>query len=152
MSSIFENDDDKKDIIIAIRGTINKYETAKDFNAIYTKFKNYNGKFKVKYGFAEAGFYTMYKKIRPNIIEYVKQCDGCNITIAGHSLGFAIAALAGYDAMMMADDMNMNNVINIYAYAPPKIGDNILMNNFNKVLKSNTKGHAMFIINKSGHC
>ena len=138
-----------KNIIIAIRGTINKFETEKDFDANYAKFRDYSDKFKYKYGLTHGGFYKMYKKIRAGIVDDVKQCKDCNIIITGHSLGAAIASLATYDIMIMKDKLNIDNVINLYAYAPPKIGNDILQRNFARLLKKNKKGQVLFIINKN---
>ena len=146
MASIFKHNNNDKDIIIAIRGTMTPYEIQKDLEIIPVKFKDHNGVHKNDYGKTSRGFYQVYNKIRTDIMDYVQQCNNCQIDITGHSLGAAIASLAWYDIMLT--EKHDADAVHLYAYAPPKIGNSQLTNNLKNLSHNDTKHNALFIINK----
>lgn len=84
-----------------------------------------------------------------------KSLDNTKIYIAGHSLGAALATIATMDLTLRiceedsnnkVDSNKINNLIDLYTFASPRVGNNIFADKFNHFVK-HEKIRAFRIIN-----
>jgi hypothetical protein len=123
---------DPADIFIAVRGTEGVWEWIQDFKFLPRSFPNVPGS-----GLTEDGFTCMYLSFSftpsPStaFMQDLKALLPSNamVTVAGHSLGAAIATL-------LALDMSVNTTfpVILYTLASPRVGDLSFHNLFNHVV------------------
>lgn len=72
-----------------------------------------------KYGKVHSGFYNFYKYLEPQLIEILDRANAKNktISITGHSLGGAMATIAGAELTLLGYEVS-----EIYTYGEPKVG------------------------------
>jgi len=129
---IAQSASDDADIYIAVRGTVGIWEWLQDGKFLPRPFPNVSGS-----GFTEDGFTDMYLSfsVTPSpsttFVQDVKALLPSNamVTIAGHSLGAALATLLALD--MAA---NANFPLAVYTLASPRVGDLNFHNLFNHVV------------------
>jgi hypothetical protein len=107
-------------VLIAIRGTDTFLEWLIDAEFTPRAFQGAPGA-----GLVEDGFASVYDTLTctstgGNVLSLVKQLPaGAKVTIAGHSLGAAVATLVAVDI-----GANVPGVaLTLYTYAPPRVGD-----------------------------
>ncbi len=127
------NDADKNDVVIAIRGTANAWEWLQDAKFLPIPFKRVHGG-----GLTEDGFTDMYNSftsVSGNAgTAYVetllpKISPDATVTVAGHSLGAAIATLLAFDL-----SANTRLKIVLYTLASPRVGDFTFHQVFNHIV------------------
>jgi hypothetical protein len=131
MGMLAFNENDKNDVVIAIRGTENVWEYIQDFKFFPKPFSNVPGA-----GLTDDGFTDMYQSFSfragangtPNFIEelisYIPST--ATVTITGHSLGGPLATLLSLD---LAAHAQLSLVL--YTFASPRTGDLTFHNIFN---------------------
>ena len=128
------NSADPTDVFIAIRGTSNIWEWVQDFKFLPRPFNNVPGS-----GLTEDGFTDMYLSFSltpgPSLtfMADLKAAMPSNamVTIAGHSLGSALATLLALDMAV-----NTTTTVGIYTLASPRVGDLQFMHLFNHVVSN----------------
>jgi len=129
-----------KNLYIIFRGTINTKEWMQDFNMDQTsvtnlKFKPENNDKQVQYSLSpelanvkiHSGFMEIYNSFKDKIVKTIQKTKPSNIIIAGHSLGAAIATIAGVD-------LNSKGYKPVtYAFASPRVGNET----FKKIVSDN---------------
>jgi hypothetical protein len=88
------------------------------------------------YGKVASGFYSYYKLLSETINELVYNYiydGGKNIVFTGHSLGASVV-FSALETQIIYKNKNIN--INCFTFGSPKLGDKILKNNLNKILKN----------------
>jgi len=123
---------DPADVVIAVRGTENIWEWLQDFKFLLRPFPSVAGS-----GYAEDGFTCMYLSfsLTPGpSATFMKDLQSllpsnAMVTVAGHSLGSALATL-------LALDMAANTTfpVVLYTLASPRVGDLSFHNLFNHVV------------------
>jgi hypothetical protein len=121
------------ELVAVLRGTDTILEWIDDaqFYFVYTPVPH-------TYGFTEEGFTAIYKSLRvarstssqtviSAIQGYVSAGTAKSVTIAGHSLGGALATLLTID---VARNTNQKSPV-VYTYASPRVGDELFANDFN---------------------
>lgn len=129
---VAQNTADNTDVFIAIRGTEGVWEWLQDFKFLPRSFPNVPGS-----GLTEDGFTDMYLSFSLTTgpsTTFLKDVaallpSSALVTIAGHSLGSALATL-------LALDMAVNTVlaVTLYTLASPRVGDLSFHNLFNHVV------------------
>ena len=134
---IAKNTVDPTDIYIAIRGTSNVWEWIQDCKFLPKPFPRVPGA-----GYTEDGFTDMYMSMSmsPNphagdfIADIYALCPAkANITVAGHSLGAALATLLALDLAAHAPEQDSSGIA-LYTLASPRVGDLSFMRLFNHVV------------------
>ena len=91
-------DDDKKELIIAFRGSQQLKDWFTDFNAFHLVYPYSNAKSKIK---VHKGFITAWKSVRVEVLDivrhYLEKGKLNKVVVCGHSLGGALATLALVD-------------------------------------------------------
>lgn len=126
------NEADSSDVFIAVRGTEGVWEWVQDLKFFAKPFSNVSGS-----GLTEDGFTDMYQSfsLTPGPSStFLKDLGdllppNATVTVAGHSLGAAVATLLALD---MAS--NTRFPITLYTLASPRVGDLIFHNLFNHVV------------------
>lgn len=102
--------------MVAIRGTtlsLHNLKTDIDYFAIQYK--------KISNGKVHRSFYQAFERIRDPLIQKVnilcQKHPGAKIYVTGHSLGGALAVLAG------AEISNFQNVTAVYTFGEPRVGN-----------------------------
>lgn len=130
---IAQNVADETDVAIAVRGTEGVWEWLQDIKFLPRFFPSVAGS-----GLTEDGFTDMYLSFSltagPSVgtfMEDVKALLPTNamVTVAGHSLGAALATLLALD--MAA---NTNLPVGVYTLASPRVGDLAFHNLFNHIV------------------
>ena len=128
------NDANASDIVIAIRGTANAWEWIQDAKFLLIPFKRVQGG-----GLSEDGFTDMYNSFStvsgdtsvPFVERIAPTLPGtARITVAGHSLGAALATLAAFDF-----GSNTAFKLTLYTLASPRVGDLTFSHVFNHVVQ-----------------
>ena len=131
---VASNEADSSDVFIALRGTEGIWEWLQDIKFFPRPFPNVSGS-----GLTEDGFTDMYRSFSltpgpsSTFLNDLKEAISQNatVTIAGHSLGSALATLLALD--MAA---NSRLPITLYTLASPRVGDLTFHNLFNHVVQS----------------
>jgi hypothetical protein len=127
------NDGNPEDVIIAIRGTANAWEWLQDAKFLLVPFKRVSGG-----GLTEDGFTDMYNSFTtvagvsatPLVNAIVPKIPAnATITVAGHSLGAALATLLAFD---IGSNTSFNVVL--YTLASPRVGDLTFSQVFNHIV------------------
>lgn len=133
MGIVAANDADSNDVVIAIRGTLTVWEWLQDAKFLLRPFNRVSGG-----GLTEDGFTDMYYSMSftasdcaGNFMQdLVAQLPStANVTVAGHSLGAAVATLLAFDL-----GANTKFVPTLYTLASPRVGDLIFSQVFNHVI------------------
>jgi triacylglycerol lipase len=116
--------DDEK-IIVAFRGTENLTDWLTNIKLLKASWK---------VGMVHAGFYKSLESLWPDAIGRLKSLRNNNqpIWITGHSLGGALATLAG---ATLDDEMPEFEVAGIYTFGQPRVGDQIFAQSLDKGMK-----------------
>ncbi|WP_420239602.1 lipase family protein [Telmatobacter bradus] len=94
------------------------------------------------YGYTEEGFSSIYKSLRVGtsqsalsvrkaLASYISKGTGSSVTLAGHSLGGALAELGGLDVAL-----NTSAKPTIYTFASPKVGEYLWVYDYDDHLSS----------------
>lgn len=75
------------------------------------------------------GFSRCYLSIRPKIHNYLQHHTVSNVTVAGHSLGGALATLCAVDIQYNFSD---RIAIDVYTFGAPKVGGDSFRKSFNR--------------------
>jgi hypothetical protein len=132
MGVVAQNAADSADIFIAIRGTEGIWEWLQDLKFLPRPFPNVTGS-----GLTEDGFTDMYLSLSltpspsTTFLKDVAALLPSNamVTIAGHSLGSALATLLALDM-----SANTSFPVGLYTLASPRVGDLSFHNLFNHVV------------------
>lgn len=133
MGIVAANDADPNDVVIAIRGTLTVWEWLQDAKFLLIPFKSVAGA-----GLTEDGFTDMYYSfsLTPSacttaFIAALSQLlpNSATVTVAGHSLGAAIATLFAIDLAA-----NTNFPVTLYTLASPRVGDLTFSHTFNHLV------------------
>jgi hypothetical protein len=127
------NDANSNDVVIAVRGTSNIWEWVQDAKFLLIPFKRVTGG-----GLSEDGFTDMYDSFsttpgnapKPFVVAIQPSIPTtATVTIAGHSLGAALATL-------LAFDFGANTKLNVvlYTLASPRVGDLTFSQVFNHII------------------
>lgn len=120
------NDTDPNDIFIAIRGTLTVWEWVQDAKFLYKPFTNVPSA-----PLTEDGFTDMYQSFSltpaPSEESFLTDLTGVfpadfskvALTVAGHSLGAALATLLALDLAVHFPDLPLD----LYTLASPRVGD-----------------------------
>jgi hypothetical protein len=101
--------------IVAIRGTQTIWDWIEDIDAIPVPYIPVGGA-----GNVHMGFQLVYEHIRHNVGRLIGQCAGINrVLITGHSLGAAVAVLAGLD---VATNVTPGVTPELHTLAGPRVG------------------------------
>lgn len=128
------NEADGSDVFIAVRGTEGIWEWLQDIKFFARPFPNVPGS-----GLTEDGFTDMYLSfsLTPSpSSSFLKDVasvlsPSASITIAGHSLGAALATLLALDMAF-----NTRFPVTLYTLASPRVGDLVFHNLFNHAVPS----------------
>lgn len=107
-------------VVVAIRGTDTFLEWLVDAEFLHHAFPAAPGA-----GRVEDGFYQVYRTLRcsqpdSDVVSYLRTLPaGTSVTIAGHSLGAAVATLLAADVAAQLPTLELA----LYTYASPKPGD-----------------------------
>jgi hypothetical protein len=138
MAILAQNDADPNDVVIAIRGTLDIWEWIQDAKFLLRDFPRVAGS-----GYTEDGFTDMYLSfsINPATAPADIQADAgdtffaaltalipttASVTVAGHSLGSALATLMAFDLAA-----NTKLPVTLYTLASPRVGDHSFSTVFN---------------------
>lgn len=135
MGIVAINDADPNDVFVAIRGTLTVWEWLQDAKFLLRPFGRVTGG-----GLTEDGFTDMYYSMSFT----AGNCDGdfikdltalfpstATVTVAGHSLGAAVATLLAFDLAA-----NTSFVPSLYTLASPRVGDLTFSHVFNHVVQN----------------
>lgn len=142
----FEKDDtqafvlaDKQKMVFSFRGTepknIDDWQTNFSVKLIESHFG------KVHKGF-ESAFLEIWEDIQSTIKEFRGESDKQSIWLTGHSLGGALATLAGM--YLHIKDIKVNG---LYSFGSPKIGNQNFVDKFDKIFKDK---YFRFVNNNDG--
>lgn len=95
---------------ILIRGTLTIPDLIEDANSKQVPYRN---------GMVHEGFYNMYLDLKDKLMEAISYYNPASISIVGHSLGAALAAIFCADC---AYDKSPPDIV-AYLYAVPRVGD-----------------------------
>ena len=107
-------------LLIVIRGTDTLLEWLVDAEFAPTRFPAVQHS-----GLVEDGFYSVYSSLRcspsgADVLSLIRQsAPGTKVTVAGHSLGAAVATLLALDIAVALPEVDLT----LYTYASPKVGD-----------------------------
>jgi len=131
---VAQNAADDADVYIAVRGTEGIWEWIQDFKFLPRPFPKVSGS-----GLAEDGFTVMYLSFsltpspsttfREDVVPLLP--SNAMVTIAGHSLGSALATLLALDMAV-----NTNLPTSLYTFASPRVGDLSFHNLFDHVVQN----------------
>ncbi|KAI8357815.1 Alpha/Beta hydrolase protein [Blakeslea trispora] len=118
-------------IYLSFRGSVSSQNWVTNFNYRFTSFDN------VKGARAHSGFYSAVKDSSRTYLPVIKSLLDANpkykVVVTGHSLGGALALLAGIDLLGKESRITSSN-LKIYTYGGPRVGDS---NFVDYVAKSN---------------
>lgn len=123
----------RRDVVIALRGTITCLEWLENFRATLTCLNDHVGPENDEEAMVESGFLSLYTSrtntcpslqdmVREEIARVIRSYgdEPLSVTIVGHSLGAALATLAAYDITTTFDQAPMVTVI---SFAGPRVGN-----------------------------
>ncbi|OMJ92103.1 hypothetical protein SteCoe_5201 [Stentor coeruleus] len=120
--------EEKKAIIVVIRGTKSFFDCIADLNSEYTNYTTRGITGKLHSGIYKSSV-NLSNTLKPIIIKNLLLYPDYEIIILGHSLGAGCASLL---SLIWLDDEDINKFpIKCYAYAPPSV----ISENLNKLLK-----------------
>ena len=134
MGIVAANEIDATDVFVAIRGTLTVWEWLQDAKFLLRPFGRVAGA-----GLTEDGFTDMYYSMSFSASncdgDFIKDLtalfpSGANVTVAGHSLGAAVATLLAFDLAA-----NTTFVPTLYTLASPRVGDLTFSQVFNHVVR-----------------
>ena len=85
------------------------------------------------FGLVHDGFGTSFSQLYPEILSHIRQYKEKPVFIAGHSLGAALAGLCAIQLKMADFD-----IVGVYTYGMPRIGNHMFASNYDMHLKSVT--------------
>jgi len=113
--------------IVAIRGTQSVVEWIEDVDAVPVPYIAVPGA-----GLVHMGFQIVYEHVRPAIDTLLARCTGAKrILVTGHSLGAAVALLAGVD---IAKNVPLGVVPELHTFAGPRTGAPDFAGYFNNLI------------------
>lgn len=120
--------DEKKAILVVIRGTKSFFDCIADLNSEYTKYTTRGITGNLHSGIYKSSL-NLGNTLKPIILQHLSSYPDYEIVILGHSLG---AGCAGLLSLIWLDDEDINKFpIKCYAYAPPSV----ISENLNQLLK-----------------
>ena len=134
---VAKNTADPTDVYIAIRGTSNIWEWIQDCKFLPKPFSRVPGG-----GYTEDGFTDMYLSMsmspNPHAGDFIADIFAllpakAKITVAGHSLGAALATLLAFDMAAHAPEQDSSGIA-LYTLASPRVGDLSFMQLFNHIV------------------
>ncbi|KAL0948168.1 hypothetical protein HGRIS_010780 [Hohenbuehelia grisea] len=137
-------DDDRKEIIVALRGSQSLIDGVVDIAFIPVPIISRGIKAPL-FSFVHAGFLTAYNSVADGIINTVKSelalHPGYSLVTSGHSLGGALASIAG---LSLQQNFH-NNTVRMYTYGQPRTFNSVAAFFINK--KFGDKAHRSVHVN-----
>ncbi|KAI4157833.1 MAG: hypothetical protein LQ342_007977 [Letrouitia transgressa] len=122
-------------IILAFRGTYSLANTVTDLSTLPQEYTPYPGQKECANCTVHAGFINSWTLTKPLVVNHLetlrKEYPGYQLTLVGHSLGGAIAALASLDFQAVGWKPKVTT------FGEPKVGNIHLVQYFDRLFRSN---------------